>query len=179
MADTTGSTTGSTRKSTKSGADKASPFGIPGAEFASFEMPKLDYAGAPFDVPPLVRDLAEKGLAQAKAGYDKLKAAAEDATEVAEETFETAKAGLGALNQKALDTAKTNADAGFAFARALFGAKSFTEAYELQAGFARAQAAAFIEQSRELQDTARRVVEDTAEPGRAAFGKALRELKLA
>lgn len=176
MADTTGST----RKSSKSGADKASPFGFTAPEFPSFELPKFDYAQlAAFAMPVVMRDLTEKALSQAKAGYDSLRSAAEEATEVAEETVETARSGIGALNLKALEAAKANADAGFAFVRAAVGVRSIAEAYELQLGFVRSQMAAFTEQTRELQDTARRIVDDTAEPGRAAFGKALRELKLA
>ncbi|MBP0573099.1 hypothetical protein J8J27_20580, partial [Mycobacterium tuberculosis] len=82
-------TQGSTRKSTKSGADKAAPFGMTPPEFPTFEMPKFDGAGAPFEVPPVVRELAEKSLAQVKAGYDKLKVAAEETSELIEETIET------------------------------------------------------------------------------------------
>lgn len=176
----TANTTNTTRKTAKPGAEKASPFGIPGAEFPSFEMPKLDYANAlPFDPPPFVRDLAEKTLSQAKAGYDKVKAAADEATEVVEETFETARTGLSALNLKALEAAKTNADAGFAFARSLVGAKSLAEAFDLHLGFARAQASAYSEQARDLGESARRLAEDVSEPGRAAVVKTLRELKVA
>jgi phasin len=175
MADTTAST----RKSSKAAGDKAAPFGIPGMEFPSFEMPKLDPFSAAFQPPPFLRDAAEKGFAEARAGYDKLKAAADEAGELAGETFETARSGIGALNLKALEAAKTNTDAGFAHLHALFGAKSLMDVFELQAGFVRTQATVVAEQARDLAETARRVAEDSAEPSRAAFGKALRELRLA
>lgn len=174
MVDTT-----QTRKSTKTGGDKAWPF-FPGVEFPGFELPKLDAAWAsPFEVPLVLRDLAEKGVAQARQGYDRLQAAAEEAGAVAGETVETARGGWTALNQKLFDAAKANAEAGFALARSLAVARTPAEAFELQAGFARAQLTALAEQGRDFAETARRVAEDTAEPGRAAFSKALRDLKVA
>ena len=48
-----------------------------------FEMPK-------FEVPAAFREFAEKGVAQAKDAYEKVKAAAEEATYLLEDTYTTA-----------------------------------------------------------------------------------------
>jgi hypothetical protein len=49
-------------------------------ETPKFEMPKVD-------VPAAFREFAEKGVAQAKEGYEKIKAAAEESTAVLEDTY--------------------------------------------------------------------------------------------
>ena len=53
-----------------------------------------------------------------------MKIAADDATGLVEDTFETAREGAFAIGVKALDAAKTNSDASFALAKDLFGAKT-------------------------------------------------------
>ena len=106
-------------------AEKVVPFDMPKFEIPKFEMPKFefpkfDFAKVPqVEVPTVLRDLAEKGVAQAKANYEKAKAAAEEATDMFEDTYETARAGFVELNLKALDAAKANTDAAFAFAKDL------------------------------------------------------------
>ena len=45
------------------------------------------------EIPAAFRELAEKGIAQTKANYDKMKSTAEQATDVLEETYSTASAG--------------------------------------------------------------------------------------
>ena len=58
-------------------------FEIPKFEMPKFEMPK-------FEVPAAFREFAEKGVAQAKDAYEKVKAAAEEATYLLEDTYTTA-----------------------------------------------------------------------------------------
>jgi phasin len=181
MTDAThNSTSGSARKSGKAGADRAAPFGLATPEFPTFEMPKFDASGLPaFEVPPALREMAETGLAQMKAGYDRVKTAAEEANAVVEETLDSGRAGIGAVHLQALDALKANTDAGFAHARALIGAKSLGEVVELQTGFLKAQYEAYGQQAKVFGEAVRKAAEDVAEPARAAFGRTLRDLKLA
>ena len=46
-----------------------------------------------FEVPAAFREFAEKGIAQAKENYEKMKSAAEQATDVLEDTYSTASKG--------------------------------------------------------------------------------------
>src|SRR5664279_1861213 len=55
---------------------------------SAFEMPKFEMSK--MEVPAAFREVAEKGVAQAKEHYEKMKSAAEDATEMLEETYATA-----------------------------------------------------------------------------------------
>ena len=56
------------------------------------------------------RDFAEKGAAQSKEAYSKIKAAAEDATKTVEATIENAQSGSVELGLKAIDALRTNAE---------------------------------------------------------------------
>jgi hypothetical protein len=61
----------------------------PAFEMPKFEMPKFDmpkFEMPKFEVPPVFREFAEKGIAQAKENYEKCKSAAEQATDVLEDT---------------------------------------------------------------------------------------------
>ena len=62
---------------------------------------------------------AEKSVKQARDAYSKLKTAADEATDLVEDTFETAREGTFAIGVKAIDAAKSNSDASFAFAKDL------------------------------------------------------------
>jgi len=153
----------------------ASAFEFPKFEIPKFELPKFELPTA--EVPAAFRELAEKSVEQAKAGYAKLKAAAEEATDLLEETYETARAGALELNTKSLEAVKTNTDAAFGFAKELFAVKTLAEAVELQTSFARKQFEAVTAQIKELQETAKKVATDSSAPVKAATEKALKEFK--
>ncbi len=132
-----------------------------------------------FEVPAAFRDFAEKGLAQARDAYAKMKSAAEDTTEVVEDTFETARDGAFTFGVKAIDAVKANSDASFAFAKDLFGAKTLADVIELQTAFARQQFDTATAQFKEFQDLAQKVVTDTAKPMTAHVEKTFKEIKAA
>jgi phasin len=160
--------------------DKAFAFEMPKFEVPKFEMPKFDFASVPqIEVPVVFREFAEKSVAQAKAGYEKLKAAAEETTDVMEDTFETARAGMVEYNLKAIEAVKANTDAAFSFAKDLVSVKTVAEAVELQTAFARRQFEAFTAQSKDLQAVAQKVATETAEPVKAVVAKTMKDLKAA
>jgi phasin len=137
------------------------------AQFPSFEFPQMEMPGA-------YRELAEKGIAQAKQGYERVKAAAEEASELIETIGSTAVRGASEYNLKLIDTMRANANAGFDFARELWGVKSPSEAVELSSAHARKSFEQFSSQSKELASLAQKVSNDTVEPIKTGFNKALR-----
>jgi phasin len=141
-------------------------------EAFNMEMPSVE-------VPAVFREFAEKGIAQARDAYSKMKSAAEEASDVVEDTYETAREGAFAIGVKALDVVKTNTDASFALARDLFGAKTFAEVIELQTAFARKQFDAVASQVKELQDLTAKFVTDTAKPVTAQVEKTFKDIKAA
>lgn len=166
-------TTQTKTKAAKAAATSESASG-PEAVFEAFnfKVPTLE-------VPAGFREFAEKSVAQARDTYAKMKSAAEDASDVVEDTFETARAGVFSLSVKALDAVKTNSDASFALARDLFGAKTFADVIELQTAYARKQFDAVTAQFREFQELTQKIVTDTAKPVTAQVEKTFNGFKAA
>jgi phasin len=139
-------------------------------EMPKFEMPKFDIPKV--EMPAAFREFAERGVAQAKDTYEKMKAAAEEATDVLETTYSTATKGASEYGQKVIDTARVNTNAAFDFAAELITAKSLSEWIELSSTHARKQFEAFTAQSKELSALAQKVATDTAEPIKSGMNKA-------
>ncbi|QLF69424.1 phasin [Peteryoungia desertarenae] len=125
------------------------------------------------------RDFAEKGSAQSKEAYAKMKAAAEEATKTVESTMESAQAGSVELGLKAIDALRTNAEMSLSHMEALLGVKSVAELVELQTSFIRKQAEVTIEQAKAMQETAKKVADTVAKPGKEAAEKVMSTFKAA
>jgi len=138
-------------------AISAPAFEMPRFEIPKFEMPK-------FEVPTAFREFAEKGIAQAKENYEKVKSAAEQATDVLEDTYSTASKGYASYGLKVIETTRANSDAAFDLMSELMSAKSYSEVVELSSAFMRKQFDALIAQSKELCEHAQKVATETVEP---------------
>jgi phasin len=147
----------------------SSSFEMPKFEMPKFEMPAIE-------VPAAFREFAEKGVAQAKDQYEKFKAAAEETTDVLEDTYSTASKGASEYGLKIIETARANTNAAFDFFGKLMTAKSLSEVVELSTAHAREQFETVSGQSKELATLAQKVAADTAEPIKtgltSAFNKA-------
>jgi phasin len=151
----------------------APAFEIPKFEMPKFEMPKFEMPK--FEVPMAFREFAEKGVAQAKENYEKVKSAAEKATDVLEDTYSTASKGCASYSLKLIETTRTNSDAAFDLMTELLTAKSYSEMVELYSAYLRKQFDTLIAQAKELSEHAQKVATDTAEPIKesiSAFNKA-------
>ena len=157
MPETTASISPAAKTKPKPVAVSAPAFDMPKFEIPKFEMPK-------FEVPPAFREFAEKGIAQAKENYEKVKSAAEQATDVLEETYSTASKGCASYGIKLIETARANSDAGFDLMNELMTAKSYSEVVELSSAYLRKQFDTLIVQAKELSEHAQKVATETAEP---------------
>jgi len=135
-----------------------------------FEMPKFDMPK--FEVPTAFREIAEKGISMAKENYEKMKGAAEEATDVLEETYATASKGCSGYGLKLIDAARTNSNATFDLFGELMTAKSYAEVVELSTAFMRKQFEAVTAQAKELTEEAQKVASDCSEPIKESFGSA-------
>ena len=149
-------------------------FEMPKFEMPKFEMPKFDMPK--IEVPAAFREIAEKGVTQAKANYEKMKVAAEDATEVLEETYATASKGCSDYGLKLIETARANSNSAYDLFGELLTAKSYAEVVELYTGYVRAQFDTVTAQAKELADHAQKVATETVAPVKesltSAFNKA-------
>ncbi len=116
---------------------KSKPYSSSAFELPKFEMPKFELPK--MEVPAAFREMAEKSVSQAKENYEKMKVAAEQATDVIEDTYATASKGASDYGLKFIEAARENANASFDFATKLMTVKSFSEMVELATAHARKQ----------------------------------------
>lgn len=158
-------------------------FEFPKVDFPTFEMPKFEVpkfdasAFGEVEVPAALREFAEKAVAQARAGYDKIKAATEEATDALEDAYEATRTGVVEMNVKALDAAKDNSNAALDHAKDLLGVKTFAEAIELQTSFVRQQYEALSAQAKEIQELATKIAGEAGKPAKDILGKTVDLLK--
>jgi len=125
-------------------------FGLPNYEIPKIDLPKME-------VPPAFRELADKGVAQARDTYEKAKAATEKAADQLKDTYETAAKGATDYNLKVIEIARANTNTAVANTFELLGAKSLTEFIELSTQHARKQFEAMTAQTKELAELAQKV----------------------
>jgi phasin len=160
MAEATTTTPPKTKSKPAAGA-----FEMPKFEMPKFEIPKVE-------MPAAFREFAERGVAQCKDTYEKMKAAAEEATDVLETTYSNATKGASDYGLKVIEAARTNTNAAFDFVGELITAKSLSEVIELSSAHTRKQFETLSEQSKELSALAQKVATDTAEPIKTGMNKA-------
>jgi phasin len=154
---------------------KAAPIGAPSAfELPKFDMPNFEIPK--MEVPAAFRELAEKSVSQAKETYEKMKSAAEEATDVLEDTYATATKGAADYGLKLIETARANTNAAFDFYTELMTAKSLSEMVELSTAHARKQFEAVTGQTKELTALAQKVTSETADPIKESVTKAFKKV---
>jgi phasin len=136
----------------------------PKFELPNFEVPKME-------IPAAFREFAEKGVSQAKETYEKMKLAAEEATDVLEDTYATATKGVSDYGLKVIEAARANTNSAFDFASQLMTVKSLSEVVELSTAHSRKQYEAVTAQTKELAAIAQKVAVATAEPVKESLGK--------
>jgi phasin len=161
--------TTTTKPKAKAAAFEAPKFEMPKFEFPTFEMPKME-------IPAAFRELAEKSVSQAKDGWEKMKAATEEATDLLEDSYSTAAKGTTEYGLKLIEAARANTNAAFDFANELITAKSVSEVVELSTGHARKQFDALTAQTKELVALAQKVASDSAEPIKTSVTNAFKQV---
>jgi phasin len=132
-----------------------------------------------FEVPEMFRSFAEQGLSQTRDAYARMKTAAEDATDILEDSIESARGTVRDAQFKAIDLAKANTDATFDFFRKLLTTTSVGDAVQLQTAFARGRFEALVDYSKDVQATVTKVSTEASKPAKAIFDKALSAAKAA
>jgi phasin len=139
----------------KTAKHTSSPFDVPNYQMSKFDLSKIE-------MPEAFREMAEKGVAQAKDSYEKIQAAAEEATDLLKSAYTTAAEGTTDYNRKIIEIAGTNAHAAFDYAYELLGVKSQSDFIELSTAHARKQFEAMTAQTKELTELAQKVMTEIA-----------------
>ena len=156
-------------KPAKAAAPVIPMFDVPKFDMPKFEMPKME-------VPAAFREFAEKGIAQTKDAYEKMKATAEQNTEMLETVYATASKGTTEYGLKLIEISRANTNAAFDFFQSLFGVKSASELVELSTAHARTQFETLSGQTKELTTLAQKVATETAEPIKTGVSKAMKKV---
>jgi phasin len=158
-----------TTSKSKSKTVPSGAFEMPKFELPNFDMPKME-------IPAAFREIAEKSVSQAKDTYERMKSAAEEATDVLEDTYAAATKGASDYGLKVIEAARANTNAAFDFATQLMTVKSLSEMVELSSAHTRKQFEALTAQSKELAAIVQKVATDSAEPMKESFGKVFKKV---
>jgi len=110
------------------------------------------------------RSALEKGVVESRAAFAKAKTAADETASAFEVSFAAAKDGALAINTKAFEALRVNADANFDFLKAVFAVKSLPDLITLQTEFARKQVETITGQSKDFGALAQKAMADAVEP---------------
>jgi phasin len=132
---------------------------------------------APFQIPAEfsvdeARKAAEQGLAQTRAAFEKLNAAAKESLGSLDAGASVAAKGLSEFNAKALEAFQANAALAFDYFSALTEAKNASDVLALAPAHARKQFLAAKDQAKDLSALALKIAKESAEPLKDGFGKA-------
>ncbi|SNY91962.1 phasin [Cohaesibacter sp. ES.047] len=162
--------------------EKAAPKASPEASevAASLAFTTLDFSQ--FDLsqsalPDVAREAAEKSIASARDGFERSRTAFEDQKAALEESYDSAASSAKLLNKKAIDATRDNMNAGFSFMVDLLGAKTLSDAIELQTSFASKQLETLTAQSKDFQESIGKSLEDINAPLKAATDKTMEKAK--
>jgi phasin len=103
-----------------------------------------------------------------------MKSAAEETTDLIEDTYATATKGVTEFNLKTLEALRANMNAGFDYAREMAGARTLADAVELSAVHMRKQFDALSAQTKELSAIAQKIATEAAEPIKAGVSKSFK-----
>jgi len=134
------------------------------SKFANFDLSKAE-------VPPAFREYVDGAVAQTKRGYEKMKAAAEEATELLESTYATGTKGAADYGMKVIEATRTNTNAIFDFAEKLLTAKTPAEVAALANSHASKQLETFKAQTEQLYGLAQKISNKLVEPLNAGMSK--------
>jgi phasin len=115
-----------------------------------------------FEIPPEMRNLAEKSVTQAQQAFDGFMAAAQQAVARVEGHAAAAHAGASDMSRKAMTFAGQNMATSFAFAQKLAHAKDVEEVMRLQAEYVKTQMQVLSEQAKELGASFTQAASNTA-----------------
>ena len=139
---------------------------------AAFSLPN-------FEVPEMFRSFTEQGMTQTREAYARIKSAAEDATDMLEDSMETTRESVRETQLKAIEMAKANTDAAYDLFKQLLTTTSVADAMQLQTAFARERFEALVDYSKDVQATLTKVGTEASKPAKAIFDKALSAAKAA
>ena len=133
------------------------------------------FAAAPAaEIQQSFRSALEKGVVESRAAFAKAKSAADETASAFEVSFAAAKDGAFAINTKAFEAMRANADANFDFLKAVFAVKSLPDLITLQTDFVRKQVETMTGQSKDFGALAQKAMAGAVEPIKAQVARSFK-----
>lgn len=131
----------------------------------------------PVEVPPALREMAEKSLTAYRENYEKMKANAAQVNSALENSYENAGKGVAEYNSRLLAAYESNINSTFDFLNSVVNAKTMADLVELSTGHARRQFETVSGQVKDLSALAQKVASDTSEPIKSTVEKTVQQPK--
>jgi len=123
------------------------------------------------DMPRVFRDVTEQGVAEVKQNFEKMTAAATDATEHAKTLHATALTGIQDYTTKVLEFTNVNMTSAMEQAKRLVSVKSPTEYFQLTSDYMKTQMQILSKQAQELAAIAQKMATSTTETMKSGLHK--------
>jgi phasin len=117
-----------------------------------------------FEIPKEMRSMAEASFEQARKGFEKFLATAQQTAGSIEERGATVRAGAKEISSKAIANAEKNVQASLDYAESLVHAKDLTEIMRLHSEYVQSQMRALAEQASEMGQIVSRAAMEAAKP---------------
>ena len=121
-----------------------------------------------------VRAALEKGVEQSRGAFAKAKDSAEEVASAFEQSYAAAREGVIAINAKAFEAFRANAEANFNFMKAAFAVKSVSDLIALQSEFTRKQVDALTGQTKDIGELTQKTVTSAFEPIKGQVAKSFK-----
>ena len=146
----------------------------PGEDGETSSPAAEDAFAAALPVQQSFRSALEKGVAESRAVFAKAITAADETTSAFEVSFASAKGGAVAINAKAFEALRANANANFEFLKAVIAAKSLSDVITLQTEFARKQVQTMTSQGKDIGALTQKAMADAVEPIKEQVAKSFK-----
>jgi phasin len=120
-------------------------------------------------------EFSEQGVARAREGYEKIKAASEEMAEALRETYSSNARSATDYGLKVIEISNANAASAIDFLSHLLGSKSVTDVVSLSATHAHKVFDTASAQSKDLLELAQKLATETSEPIRKRVAKVLHQ----
>ena len=141
--------------------------GTNGFAMPLFGLPKIA-------LPGLFGELSEQGVARAKEGCEKIKAASEEMAEALRETYSSNARSVTDYGLKVIEISNANTASAIDFLSHLLGSKSVTDVVVLSTSQAHKVFDTASAQNKDLWDLAQKLATESGEPIRRHVAKALK-----
>jgi len=124
------------------------------------ESPMANDAFMNPEIPRPLRDLMKMSIEQARRAFETFVSTSEKTWKSLENSSQSARSSLYALNAKIADITRANAEANFALAMRLAEAKDVNQAMELQSQHVKKQMETFVRQLEEMRDLTAQIIQE-------------------